>query len=320
MTDYLEVAIELFQNWYDDLPTQKATGSAPRGTIAAALVVLERLQGDYDLEIAVHRAPGGSQVRGVSGTAVSRILGEFGETRRFLREGGRTNRGALGAVAKLLDSLSAADLDSLDPNVRNSILVRLQQELVEKVREFHSRQRLSIVYDPAMSTRQSIAVLLDVARDQGREGPVAQYLVGAKLQVRYPDLMIRNETFSTADTQLGESGDFTVGDTAFHVTVAPMGAIFDKCRANLDQGLRAYLLVPERVLLGARQNADGLVAGRVGVESVESFVAQNVDELAGFSIQGAQLEFGKLLSTYNMRVDAIEFDKSMLVEIPQNLQ
>ena len=320
MTNHLEVAIGRFKSWYDDLPIQKATGSAPRGTIAAALVVLERLQDDYDLEIAVHRAPGGSQVRGVSGTSVSRILGEFGETRRFLSEGGRTNRGALGAVAKLLDSLSTVDLDSLDPNARNRILVRLQQELVDKVREFHRRQRLGIVYDPAMSTRQSIAVFLGVARDQGREGPVAQYLVGAKLQIRYPDLMIRNETFSTADTQLGESGDFTVGDTAFHVTVAPMAPIFDKCRANLDQGLRAYLLVPERVLLGARQNADGLVAGRVGVESVESFVAQNVDELAEFSIQGAQLEFGKLLSTYNVRVDAIESDKSMLIEIPQNLR
>jgi hypothetical protein len=64
--------------------------------MAGALVVLEQLKENYDLNIDAHTAPGGSQVRGVSGAAVKRILETHDETRPFSSEGGRTNRGLRG--------------------------------------------------------------------------------------------------------------------------------------------------------------------------------------------------------------------------------
>ena len=312
-------AIKNFSDWYDQLPVQGATRLPARGSLAATLVVLERLKVGYDLNLDCHRAPGGSQVRGVSGAAVKRILAAFGETRRFLSEGGRTNRGALAAIGAMLQALANVGLESISPKERIDALSELQRMLVEKVRLYHSQQRLRVDYSPALTTRHFLEALLSTARENGKEGPVAQYLVGAKLQIRFPQSDIRNVSYSTADTQLGEFGDFRVGDTAFHVTVAPMPPIFDKCKTNVDQGLQAYLLVPERTLLGARQNAESIVSGRVCVESVESFVAQNVDELGFFSMTGSREETRNLIVTYNNRVDSVEADKSMLIDIPQGL-
>ena len=219
----------------------------------------------------------------------------------------------------MLQALKDANLSPLPSDTRNHFLTELQRMLVGKVDLYHRQQRLSLAYNPTIPTRRLIEFLLATARENGKDGPVAQYLVGAKLQIRFPEISVRNVSYSTADTQLGEPGDFRVGDTAFHVTIAPLPPVFDKCKVNLDEGLRAYVLVPDRTLDAARQNADGIVEGRVGVESVESFVAQNLDELGCFSVQGSRDQMRRLLTTYNERVDLVETDKSMLIELPQVL-
>jgi len=166
--------------------------------------------------------------------------------------------------------------------------------------------------DLVLTTRARIA-------QTGKLGAVAQYLVGAKLQLRFPNIDVSNDSYSTADDQLGRQGDFLIGDTAFHVTVAPMPAVYDKCKSNLDGGYRVYLLVPEDKVVGARQNAELAAAGKIAVEAIESFVGQNVEELSAFSQKMLLTEFQKLLEICNKRVDAAESDKSMMIEIPANL-
>lgn len=312
-------ALELFEAWYQHLPVHKASGGPAKGTIAAALAVLEKLKEDCRLEIEAHTAQGGAQISGASGQAVKKILARFGETRPFAKEGGRTNRGGRGDVKKMLEALKKTNLEKFDADRRSEILSEMQRFLVGKVIEFHNRQRIKMVYDPSKSTWQNILGLLLAARETGKEGPVAQHLVGAKLQLRFPDIAVSNESYSTADDQLGRPGDFYVGDTAFHVTVAPMSPVYEKCRDNLENGYRVYLLVPERAMTGARQNAELIVSGRIAVESIESFVGQNIEELSYFTRDKLKNGFKRLLETYNERVDAAETDKSMLVEMPKNL-
>lgn len=314
-----EAAMKEIEAWYAEL-RRYSVGFPARGSISGALVVLERLKEDFDLSIDAHTARGGSQIRGASGEAVKNILARFGETRKFVSEGGRTNRGLRGDVANMLGALTSAKLDAVAESERNLILTDLQGFLVGKVQEFHGRQRLRIAYDPSKSTRQTIGDLLASARDVGKGGQVAQYLVGAKLQLRFPDNLIGNESYSTADEQLGRAGDFLVGDTAFHVTVAPMSGVYDRCKQNLKDGYRTYLLVPEYSTIGARQNAEATAPGQIAVESIESFVGQNVEELSDFSRDKISNGFRRLLETYNERVDAAEADKSVLVEIPPNLR
>src|SRR5208283_3049568 len=243
-------ALELFESWYSHLPVHKASGGPAKGTIAAALVVLERLRENYRLKIEAHTAQGGAQISGASGQAVKKILARFGETRPFAKEGGRTNRGGRGDIKKMLESLKKANLDKIPADMRNEILNEMQHFLVKKVVEFHNRERIKMVYDPAKSTWQNIQGLLTAARETGKEGPVAQHLVGAKLQLRFPEITVSNESYSTADEQLGRPGDFYIGDTAFHVTVEPMSPVYEKCKDNLQNGYRVFLLVPERAVTG----------------------------------------------------------------------
>jgi hypothetical protein len=309
-----------FQEWYEDLPKRHAGVLPAKGSIAGALVVIERLKKNFDLSIDSHTAKGGSQISGASGAAVRLILERFGESRAFLEEGGRTNRGLRGDIAKLLAAIASSNLESLSTPQRNKILTELQQLLVGKVREFHELERLQINYDASRTTWQAVSDWLDKARESGKEGPVSQYLVGAKLQLRFPKIEISNESFSTADVQLGRHGDFYFGNTVFHVTVSPSPALYDKCKRNLNDGLRVYVLVRNRDVVGTKQNAENTAAGQIVVESVETFVSQNLDELSSFSEDQRRERFLLLLEIYNRRVEAADINKSLLVEIPPNLR
>lgn len=307
-----------FEAWFASL--KKYRGGFPAlGTLGGALGVLDRLKNDFNLDINSHTAAGGSQIRGVSGASLTGILKRFGETRPLLSEGGRTNRGLRGDIHSLLDALQEANLSSVSKKVRNGLLDDLQRFLVQKVQEFHGRQRIPTVYDQLNTAWKNIGGLLETAHAENKEGAVAEYLVGAKLVLRFPKHSVRNKSFSSADVQAGESGDFKVGDTIFHVTVAPMLALFDKCKRNLADGFRVYVVVPERVTIGARQNAEQAAAGKIQVVSIESFVSQNIEEIAEFSTDRVRDGFYRLFSTYNERVNAIENDKSLLLEIPKNL-
>jgi hypothetical protein len=288
--------------------------------MAGALVVLDRLKKELVLDIDAHTAEGGAQISGASGAAVRKILERFGETRRFVAEGGRTNRGLRGDIEGMLAALAKLRLDAMKRTERVAALEACQAFIVGQVQEFHSRQRIEIVFDPAESTRELVRQILDKGKERGQSGQVAQYLVGAKLALRFPDIDVQNEKYSTADQQLGRPGDFLVGDTAFHVTMTPTDSVYERGRRNAEEGQRAYLLVPDEHVQGARARAEDVVPGRVAVESIESFVGQNVEEMAAFSHDELRQRFYELLETYNRRVEAIEMDKSVMIEVPPNLR
>lgn len=311
---------QAYNTWLSSLKTYKQTGGLPaRGSIAAALVILERLKQDYNLTLTAHQTGGKAQLRGLNPPAVKAILEKFGETRPFSMEAGRTNRGGPGEIQKMLEVLSVLRLDAESADVRNNALTEFQKFLVDTIKEYHSRKRLEVSYDSNVTTWAAIHDILKRASQVGKAGPVAQYLVGAKLQLRFPALLIPNDRYSSADQQTGRYGDFQVEDTAFHVTVSPMPAVYAKCLRNIEAGCRVYLLVPDDVLMGARQNARSVAADKIAVESLESFIANNIEELAQFSKDRLISGFKRLLEKYNERVNAIEMDKSLLIEIPPSI-
>lgn len=316
----LSKALIAIEEWYRNLETY-ADQFPAKGTIGGALIVLERLQDSFDLNIDSHTTKGGSQIAGASGPALKHLLARFGETRPFLSEGGRTNRGLRGDIMALLDQLNSVGLAEMPEFERKKTLTELQRFLIGKVQEYHSQQRLRAEYNPARSPRLAVRDLLDLARQRGKEGAVAQHLVGAKLQLRFPHHEIGVESVSTADQQLGRAGDFFVGTTAFHVTIAPMQPVFEKCKRNLQNGIRACLLVPEERLQGARQVADmnGLI-GQIDVDSIETYVGTNIAEQSEYDSDQLARGFLRLFDEYNRRVDIAETDKSLMIEIPANLQ
>jgi hypothetical protein len=306
-----------FEEWFSSLKTY--SGLPARGSVAGALVVLEHLKENYVLDIKSHQAEGGAQLQGLNSGALKSILARFGETRKFSGEAGRTNRGGPGDEQRLLDVLKLLRLETVQAEFRIKTLDEFQKLLVEKVREYHSRKRLEITYDANLTTWAAVHEILEQAGEVEKAGPVAQYLIGAKLQLRFPSVAVTNDRYSAADVQTGRHGDFQLQDTAFHVTVSPTPAVYEKCLQNIRAGLRAYLLVPDGFVVGARQNAYSAAPDRIAVESIESFVANNIEELSRFAKNDLKSGFRQLLEKYNERVDAIELDKSLLIEIPPTL-
>lgn len=201
-----EQKLRPFNSWFAALPVVPANKGPARGTIAGALVVLERLKANFDLRLGAHLAPKGAQVKGTSGAVVKTILASLGEHRRYLSEGGRTNRGLRDAISRLLNALQLADLSDLAAGERNKLLEQMQRMLVAQVAAFHNRQRLKIVFNPNRTTYDLLGSLMPTAREANKEGPVAQHLVGAKLQLRYPNIVIENNAVTTADAPLHLAG------------------------------------------------------------------------------------------------------------------
>lgn len=320
-------AVERFQAWFDGLPRHGSPGDTSglpaRGTVAGALVVIEKLKASFDLDLGHHLTPKGGQVSGVSGSAAGRILRRYGESRRLLTEG-RTNRGLIDAVRGMLAVIESLELEELPVDARNAVLDELQGFLAARVTARLNQSGLPFRYDAAQSTLQSVEDLLSLARERGVEGQVAQHLVGAKLECRFPETEVENRSYSTADAQSGRAGDFQVKDTVFHVTVALSRGHLDKCVANLGEGHRVYLLVPERSLkedkaLANKVLTEERVSGRVFVQSIEAFVAQNVDEQSGFGHAAQRDALSRLLGVYNSRVAAAEPERSLLVRVPASL-
>lgn len=309
-----------FIKWYDSLKVVKANNGPANGSIATALVILNRLCDNYNLDFEAHVADGGMQIKGASGIAVAAILKSFGEERPFAREGGRTNRGGPAEVKSLLIALRGLRLEDKSVDERNEVLKNMQAFLVERVRDFHNRQKIKLTFNPSLSTWHIVHNLLMVATNEGKAGYIAQYLVGAKLQLRFPNVVVSNESGSTADIQTQRPGDFLIGHTAFHVTVAPMQQVFEKCKQNIEQGLKPFLLVPDSRLIGARQIAEQVCEQQIAVESIESFVSQNINEISFFNNDMLTTSFKELVSIYNQRVDEVETDKSLMIELPSNLR
>lgn len=316
----IEVAVDKFDHWFRSLKVVKVNKGPANGTIANALVLLEGLKTSYNLDLASHIAKGGAQIIGASGKTVTSILSKFDEKRPFLKEGGRTNRGGLGDLRPLFLLLKELNLEDIPKNDRIEYLTAFQAYLVDRVRDFHNRQKIKLVFDAKFSTWQIIRNLLEEAKREGKAGFVAQHLVGAKLQLRFPELNVSNESASTADKPTNRQGDFFIGNTVFHVTVVPMQAVFEKCKLNIIEGYKVYLLIPDSKLVGARQMGEEFCNGQAAIESLESFVSQNIEEISFFENGELKSNLKKLVDIYNHRVDAVEIDKSLMIELPVNLK
>ena len=306
---------EVVKLWWESFPSR----SRSRGNIAGGLVLLENLRDNFDLDINAHKAPGSDQLRNATRSNVQKILARFKEERILLKEGGRTNRGLVKNLTPLLESLLNARIDDLSSETRSIALDDMQSFLVDRAKEQFNAEKLSFEYRREVTSREVVRMILESARSRRKAGEVAEYLVGAKLALRFPDYEIRNSAASAADDQTDESGDFQLNDCVFHVTVSPNSGHYEKCQLNLTNGLRVFLLVPEALLAGARQNADLTVTGRISVESIESFVSQNIEELSDFDGNRVPQSMKMLLETYNDRLAEVETDLSLQVKVPTSM-
>ena len=310
-------ALGAYDEWHAEVAGE--IGDARLNAYFAAIATLGHARQAYPID-PQKLVTSNSQVSKI-GSFVDQAMNRHAETRRLPSEKGRTTRSTTPralSLAKRLNDLES--LKSLEEDERESIFLELETQVVRAIRRFLDQQAITVPIDLRLPGSSIVAAILDRAGMLGHGGPVAQHLVGAKLAIRFPEQLIDVHSFTTADQQTGRRGDFQIGPSVFHVTVSEQPGHFQKCSENLEQGLKPYLLVPERRLAGAQTDFEEAgLKGRGALYSIESFVGQNVDELGGFQAAGLRTSFAALLTEYNRRIEVAETNRGLLIQIPDNL-
>ncbi|MEV4124872.1 DUF4928 family protein [Nocardia sp. NPDC049707] len=319
-----ETIIDAITPWYEGNRNSKA--SVDSNVMCAGLYITEFLAEAYPLTSQVYAAD--TQVKGASGAKAKAILADHDEKRKFTREGGRTSRKTIRHAEKLADVVNSAGararINDLASFERHAVARLLQAWFVVRVRDdYFGRQKINAEIDPSWSIRAVVASLIAAGRERGGNtaGAIVQHLVGAKLQIRFPDEEINIESYTTADKQTGRAGDYQIGHTAIHVTMAPSIAVFQgRCADNIRQGFRPRVLVPKDQLGRAEVHAeDAGIANKVAIQSIEDFIGTNIEEVASFRQDHVRTELRRLLDLYNHRIETAEADLSLKVEIPEHL-
>ena len=107
-------------------------------------------------------------------------------------------------------------MDQLSLESRECEIGKMQAVLADMARDIFNAEKISFDYRLDMTSREIVGAILASAGKRLRTGEVAEYLVGAKLSLRFPDYDIRNSAASAADHQTEEQGDFQINDCVFH--------------------------------------------------------------------------------------------------------
>lgn len=260
----------------------------------------------------------GGQVRGLSGEHVSRLLVKHGIDKPFTSEGGRTSRGSLGKAKSYVEVVN--DFEIPDDFPLEDLALSLEKFFVGKIlQDYFAKKLIEVSLDPLNSVASTVAKILDEASSRADKptGVVLQHLVGAKLELRFPDEYIGRDKATTADQQTQRNGDFQVGTTAFHVTVSPMEKLIERCKDNLSNGLRPVILTPaNRVVAAIQLSQIHGAENRIGVLEAESFIGTNIEEIAIFDSDKIKEGLARLIRRYNERIRDVETDPSLAIQEP----
>lgn len=334
--ELFEAAVQALDSWLPEVERRnKESGGGGWAGYAAALAVLDAMrkqfppaENDY---ITIN-----NQIRKRAGLLKRLVVDYLGKGEAYWRETleprlpvefGRTTRSAPEYARQLiekLDSVCGEKLRSLSSRqdgkeelnrLSQQLLLHVAQAIIRKVeRETESRGAIRLQQGGASSLPliELVASLLEQA-ERHDAGVVAHHLVGAKLALRYPARRIPARSHTAADQQPDLPGDYQVGDTAFHVTIAPGSNVIRRCRQNIKQGLRPWILVRGSEQERARRLLrDACLEAKVGLTSIEQFVGQNLEELACFSTVGIQSIIRSFVGEYNRRIQTAERDQARL--------
>jgi len=288
-----------------------------KGPLSVALVVTQHARNmGLPLDSEKLITDSGGQVLGLGRGAVQAILARRGVTRTLASEGGRTSRGSLGnmrAYVALLNDLAGRGPLDLD---------QVERFWIERVHEFFAAKPFKIKLDESSGLRAVVADLIRQAEERQKttpgvhySGAVMQHLVGAKLDCVLGPGKFAHNSFSTADAPANRAGDFFIGDVAIHVTASPSEALIQKCRDNLERGLRPLIVTLHKRLAMASGLAEPLgLENRIDVFDIEQFLAANLYELGSFAAEGRRTAVNDLICRYNQIVSEFETDPSLMIE------
>ncbi len=284
----------------------KGKGLVP-ARLQSMLALLESLRGRPELTLQVHLADAGQSL------ISHETLGDVAHARFSLtilnKNHGRRSSNLHAWGEPLLGVLRSAGFESADLKLKEKMLDEAQQIFANQLRSILEEGPLRVrIHGKTAET--VISEILKLAEARHKAGDVAQYLVGAKLAIRLQrDIPIhganKGDRKSHADVDF-RLGDFEIGNAVLEVAVGlPDAKHLDQIEAILETPDReSWLLTGEdRVAIWKIEISKrfGKQVSRIVVTSVESFVGQNITELAGFSSAGKIERFKELVELYNSK-------------------
>jgi hypothetical protein len=287
-----------------------------KGPLCVALVVTQHARKKLPLDPEELVTEGGGQVLGLGRGAVQHILARHGITRLLASEGGRTSRGSLNNMREYV-----AFLNALRKN-RPVDLDAIEAFWIEGVNEFFAAKPFKIKMDAFRSLRAIVRDVLVQAEERQKAGSgvyyagaVLQHLVGAKLESALGAGIIEHNSFSTADLPGGRAGDFKIEDVAIHVTTSPGEGVIERCRDNLNEGLKPIVVTLHKGVAVAEALAENKGIGeRIDVFETEQFIALNMYEMGRFAAQGRRMAVSDLVERYNRIIEGVETDPGLKLE------
>lgn len=289
-----------------------------KGALSVVLTLTRNMMNmDFPLRAENFLSPKEGQVAGLGGAAVKKILKEHGELRTLATEGGRTSRGSIEIMKAYVDCLNSLWRNkSLD-------LSEVEKFWVLRVIEYFSASPFKLKLDKSLSIRVLFRELMTQAKKRQLERPgstvagtVAQHLIAAKLICLMGKEEILPHAASAADSSRSTGGDFEVGDSIVHVTLAPTEFLIEKCVSNLSVGKSPIIVTGNESISHAISLAEGsAIADRIEVWGFEQYLSTNIHEWSRFSSDGMIVQVFRLVEAYNSIISELDEEPSLKIEI-----
>ena len=258
---------------------------------------------------------GGGQVLGLGKGKVQKILKEHGIVTTVASEGGRTSRGSVKNMRTYVDFLNCL-------KDGKSLLDQIEKWWVSRIEEYFQAKPFSFRFDSANSMRSIVRDLLKQAESRQKDGTgtmfqgtMLQHLVGAKLEVLL-GRELESHGASVADAPTDREGDFRIEDVVIHITCAPSEALLQKCRQNVDHGLRPLIITTYKKVSVAENMAETAgISDRIDIFDFEQFIAGNLFELGKFTALKRKATAIEIIDRYNALVERCETDPSLKISV-----
>ena len=270
------------------------------GRLLALLGLLERLRIQSDLIKEEHLSPNHAQLVDHN-KFVTLGLERFGlvsPLTKFLRRA--SNVGAW--IGPLFEYLRSRDYENFTPPQRDALLDELAAATSVRVQHINEAQPLIARFNRG-TAEAIVGDLLDQAQTKNRAKDVAEYLIGAKLQMIFGEAIVRPKNVNTPS----EHGDFQIGDVAIEVTInQPDKRHLDQIsRLIEDTSLQIWLVVRLTDREKWRNAVDAAFESpqrqRILVTDVETYLCHNVTERGNFLATGTRDTLNRILDIYNDR-------------------
>ncbi|MCI0640792.1 MAG: DUF4928 family protein [Gemmataceae bacterium] len=247
-------------------------------------------------------------------SAIPKLLEKYGLPKVRLSSEGVTVRGAPGL--RIFRAVNGGAVLGTDKVRREDLILEAVELIRKEILKGLGQQPIKLPAHCFNHSGNFVRALLESTKNRS-QGQVEQALVGAKLQLRFPNEVIRVIGAFAGDRQTGREADHEVKNLRVIVSVSPKPQHFRAAESLAKVGREVCLVVGEKSYNAARKQMTVDSTATITVATVADYVTANMKEIAqGANLTAAEMCL-RLVAEYNKHV-AKKHDSSLQVLLPDS--